>query len=185
MEDFYFLERDDGTEAGGTINGSKFYAWSYGGMYRINIDGVRYPSVAYNADTNQIHYDFENAHTTSDAMKELGGNWPDQIPVPEGDPSAILCARLEALAKTPDDGNEFESDIPTQIAADMDDLGDADEFEDDSISTNKLFHIVNGKKLYVRDVEDIGDKPEEIKKLPTHKTLQEPPLPKGLFRNKS
>lgn len=184
MEDFYFLERDDGTEAGGIIGASKFYAWSYGGMYRINIDGVQYPSVQYNADTNKVNYNFENVHTTPEARKELGDKWPAEVPVPDNDPSAIICAKLEALAQTPDDGNEFESDIPAQIAAHMGEIDDTDEFAEGG-EGSKLFHIKNGQKLYVRTTEEDEDTPAEIKKLNVTKKLPEPPLPKGLFRNKS
>lgn len=181
MEDFFLLERDDGTEAGGTFGNSKFYAWSYGGHYRINVDGVQYPALQV-GENDVVNYAFEGTHVTSDSMKELGNKWPDKVPLPKGDSSALIATRLEQLcrqtAERPEPEPEPEPDIPTQIAAELD---DEDEFEPDSSSWATLNHVVNGKKLFVREIGD--EEVPEIKKLRVVKTLPEPPLPKGLLRD--
>lgn len=183
MEDFFLLERDDGTEGSGKIDiGGKtvnFYAWSYGGHYRINVDGVQYPALQV-GENDAVNYAFEGTHVTSDSMKELGGNWPDKVPLPKDDPSALISTRLEQLCRqeTIKPEPEPEPDIPTQIAAELD---DEDEFEPDSGSWATLVHVVNGKKLFVREIGD--EEVPEMKKLRIIKTLPEPPLPKGLLRD--
>lgn len=184
MEDFFLFERDDGTEGSGKfdINGKtvNFYAWSYGGFYRINVDGVQYPAVQV-GERDEVYYSFENTHTTSDAMKELGNKWPENVPLPEGDPTALISTRLEQLCRQEMIRPEPEMpDIPTQIAAELD---DTDEFEPDLSQSNVLSHVVNGKKFFVRDVPGEEKTPKEIQELRIIKSLKEPPLPKGLFRN--
>lgn len=188
MEDFYFLERDDGTEGSGKFDiGGKtvnFYAWSYGGMYRINIDGTVYPSINIHGDSNEpVSYSFEGTHTKAGETKTLTGKeWPDEVPVSENDPSVLIGRKLEALCRTAAEHAASE-DVPFQIAQEMDKLDDDDEFEEDHGMGVTLFHIVDNRKIFVRNV--LGDEdPEEIKELPTTKKLPYPPLPKGLHYDK-